>query len=254
MGRTAPGEGEARKRRQRTHIVEVDDERDPLAEQALELIAESFPRHERQPRSELRSELMEKRLGLLTAYNFHLLATVGEDERPLAVIFGIYLAGINAGFIAYLASRPEARGKRYGRRLREALIEAFREDARRAGRKDLAWVLGEVPMKSPWLRRLVREGGAIPFDLTYFFPGLRGPGSEATYVLYREPVGDKRTELPVELVRRILYAIWRRAYRVRHPLEREDFRTMLAELEGRATIGPHPEVLRLAERKGKRES
>ncbi|HEX6307142.1 MAG TPA: GNAT family N-acetyltransferase [Longimicrobiales bacterium] len=222
-------------------IVEVRDERDPLADEALAVIAEMFGPHERQPLAELRSEIAERRLGMLSGYNFHLLTALYEGEETAAgTIVGLYLDGVNAGFITYLAVRRQHRGRRLARLLRPRLIEVFRADARNAGNDDLAWVLGEVRADSPWLRRLVRTRGAIPFDLEYFHPGMSIGGPER-YILYRQPIADHRLDLPVEVVRQTLYAVYRRGYRVRYPLNREIFSAMLEQLEGRAVVGVHPE-------------
>ena len=237
---STPGEEDPRSR-----VVELGDERTPMAQQALELIAESFDPHERHSLSALRTELTEKRLGLLVPYDYHLLVMLGEQGEVVATIAGVYLAGLNAGFITYLAVRPELRGKRLGRQIRGGLVEIFREDARRNGREELAWVLGEVRTDSPWLRALVRGGQAIPFDLTYYHPGMEPGESPDRYVLYRQPVGDPRPELPAAEVRQIVYSIWRRAYRVGYPVYREAFRAMLAELEGEETVGVHPEFAEL---------
>jgi GNAT superfamily N-acetyltransferase len=224
-------------------IVEIEDERDPLAEQALALIGEAFPPHDRQPLSEIGMEIAEKRLALLTSYDFHLFTAVSERGDAMAVSAGVYLGGVNAGFVTYLAVRPEYRARQLGRRMRVRLVEAFREDARNLEWDDLAWVVGEVRLQNPWLRRLVRDQGAVPFDLAYYHPGVR-PGGQTSemWTLYRQPVGDAREELPAEQVKQLLFAIWRRAYRVRYPLEREGFLAMLAELEGRAVVGVHPGV------------
>lgn len=227
-------------------VLEVTDERDALADAALDLIAQAFPRHERQPVSELRSEIAEKRMGLLAAYDFHLMTVAGERGDVMATAAGVYLEGINAGFITYLAVHPEHRRKRLGREVRAHLVEAFRADARRAEWEELSWVMGEVRVDSPWLRRLVRDRSIIAFDLTYYHPGMVPGEPGPQYVLYRQPIGDPRVEVPAQLVRRLLYSIYRRAYRVRYPLERDNFRAMLAELEGRETVGPHPLVERLA--------
>jgi ribosomal protein S18 acetylase RimI-like enzyme len=221
-------------------IVEIRDEREPLAEAALAVIADMFAAHERQPLAELRSEIAERRLGMLSGYNFHLLTAIydGEDT-PAGTIAGLYLDGVNAGFITYLAVRRQHRGRRLARVLRPHLIEVFRADARREEYDDLAWVLGEVRAESPWLRRLVRTRGAIPFDLEYYHPGM-SIGDPERYILYRQPVADHRRELPVELVRRTLFAIYRRGYRVRYPLNRDIFAHMLEQLEGRDYVGVHP--------------
>jgi GNAT superfamily N-acetyltransferase len=222
--RTAGGAG-------RVRIGEVLDERDSLAEAALELIAESFPVHERQPLTELRSEIEEKRRQLLLPYDFHLFVAADRPDRVLATVSGVYLAGINSGFITYLAVRQEARRRGLGQRVRRALVEAFREDARRSGHADLNWVLGEVRTDGHWLKSLVRNRGAIIFDLTYYHPGMLLE-SAPSYALYREPVGDNRRDLPVDEVRRIIYAVWRRGYRVRYPLHRDTFQAMIEELGG----------------------
>lgn len=222
-------------------IVEIRDEREPLAEAALAVISDMFAAHERQPISELRSEISERRLGVLSGYNFHLLTALYEGEdSPAGAIAGLYLDSVNAGFITYLAVRKQYRGQRIARLLRPELIEVFRADARREEYDDLAWVLGEVRAESPWLRRLVRTRGAVPFDIEYFHPGM-SLADRNTYILYRQPIGDRRRELPVELVRRTLFAVYRGGYRVRYPLNRDIFIDMLEQLEGRDYIGVHPD-------------
>jgi GNAT superfamily N-acetyltransferase len=223
-------------------IVSVTDEREPIADAGLALIEEMFAPQDRQALSELRSELAERRLGLFATYNFHMLAAVfAGDDDPAGVITGVYLGGVNAGFVTYLAVRRRYRGRRIARLLRPALIDAFRADARAAGHADVAWILGEVRSRSPWLRRLVRTRGAIPFDIDYYHPGMT-PGVSEPYILYRQPMGDTRRELPAGTVRRILYAVYRRAYRVRYPLMRESFAAMIDQLEGRETVGVHADL------------
>lgn len=222
-------------------LVEVDDERDEVARDALGLIRDAFPPRERQPLDQIEMEIAEKRLGLLTSYDFHLFAGVSDESTVTAISAGVYLGGVNAGMVTYLAVVPQERGAGTGRRLRVRLQDAFRADARRDGWSDLQWMVGEVRFENPWLQRLVRERGAIPLDLTYYHPGV-GPRSGERWVLYRQPVGDARVEIPAGEVRRLVYAIWRRAYRVRWPLAEEGFTAMLEELEGRSVVGAHPEV------------
>jgi ribosomal protein S18 acetylase RimI-like enzyme len=221
-------------------VVRVEDERTQLAREALELIADSFPPHDRQPIDQLAMEITERRLGLLTTYDFHLFAAVDEAGHVLGIAAGVYLGGVNAGFVTYLAVRREAREMHLGRRLRTRLIDAFRAGARQLEWEDLAWVVGEVRLESPWLRRLVRDKAVIPFDLRYFHPGVDTEGPDEEWVLYRQPVADTREELPSAEVARLLYAIWRRAYRVRWPLQRPGFQSMLREVQSRETIGFMP--------------
>jgi GNAT superfamily N-acetyltransferase len=223
-------------------IVAIDDERDPLAREALRLIEEMFRPQDRQGLEEMLSEVAEDRMGLLAADGFHVLAALDDEGRPVGTVAGFYMHGVNAGFVTYLAVRPDARGGKLARNLRRNLVEAFRTDAIGGGWAELAWVIGEVRKRSPWLRRLVRHRGAIPLDLDYYHPGMDPDLAEEAYVLYRQPVGDDRRDLPVDLVRQILYAIYRHAYRVRYPLVRPGFRRMLEQLEGREGVGPHPET------------
>jgi GNAT superfamily N-acetyltransferase len=226
-------------------VVEVVDERTTSAEEALQLLAATFPPYDRHSLDDLRTEVAEKRYDLLFPDDFHLLALVDESDHVVATCMGAYLAGVNAGFVGYLAVHPEHRGQAHGRRLRTTLVELFKSDAIEAGNHSLAWVIGEVRVANPWLHKLVREGTAIPFDFDYYHPGMTiGQGEK--YVLYRQLVGDLRRELAAAETRAILYAIYRRAYRVRYPLQHTNFMSMLGQIGERKVVGPHPEVVRLA--------
>ena len=210
-------------------IVELSDERDAQAEHALQLIVDSFAPPHRQPIEQLRMEVAEKRLGLLNMTDFHLLAAAKRDGGILGVVSGVYLSGINAGLVTYLVVQRAGRGHGLGSELRAALVSHFRADAKRAGHEDLAYVVGEVESESPWLTRLLRDG-ALPFRFDYYHPGME-PGSDQRYTLYRQPVGDTRDPLPRSTIRQIIYAIYRRGYRVRYPLGRRGFRAMLEALD-----------------------
>lgn len=223
-------------------VVEVQDERSPVCEAALELIRSTFSVRDRHPSEELRSELEEKRRDLVPRNRPHLLALLLEG-RVVGAAYGVYLAGPNCGFVAYVAVDPECRGGGFARRLRSQLARCFRADAAAAGHQGLAWIAGEVRRSSPWLEQLVRRRGAIPLDFTYYHPGMDPGGDHEPYVLYLEPMGDTRRALPVALVRRMVYQVYRLAYRVRHPLMRPNFRRMMEELEGRTEVGPNEEVL-----------
>ena len=187
-------------------VVEIVDERTEIAAEALDLIAETFPPHDRHTRDDLRTEVAEKRYDLLFPYDFHLLALVDEAEHVLATATGVYLASINSGFVGYLAVHPSYRRHAHGRRLRTTLVELFRSDAIEAGNHALAWVIGEVRMTNPWLHKLVRDGTAVPFAFDYYHPGMT-VGKGETYVLYRQLVGDLRRELSLTETRIVLYAI-----------------------------------------------
>lgn len=220
-------------------ILEIADEREPLADATLQLIGEAFELHDRQPLSELRIEIAEKRMGFVS--DFHLLAAVSRDRRVIGTVSGMYLEGANAGFVTYLAVDPDERGQQLAPALRTSLVEILRSDARRTGFGDLAWVVGEVRADSNWLRRLAGAREAVVFDLDYLRPGTDPEAGDPAFVLYRQSIGDVRETIPAPAVRQLLYAIYRRGYRVRHPLKNAAFRAMLAELEGRESVGTHPD-------------
>jgi len=230
-----------RRRGREVELVEILDERDPRAEAALQVIAGAFRRPDRQPLSELRSEIAEIRLDLLSTPEFHLVAAVSSTGEVMGTVCGLYLAGVNAGFITYLAVDPTFRGRGVAPALRSGLVERLRQDARSEGRPDLDCVLGEVRAGNRWLKRLLRRRGVLTFDLEYFHPGMDPTEPHDRYVLYRQPVGDARPDLPASRVRRMLYAIYRRGYRVRYPLQSPGFLHMMNQLERRTTVGPHPE-------------
>jgi GNAT superfamily N-acetyltransferase len=231
--------------RRPARIAELSDERSAEAAAALALIERTFAARDRHAPQELRSELEEKRLELVPRNRPHLFAALADGE-VVGAIYGVYMAGPNCGFVAYVAVEPEHRGGGVARRLRAELAERFRGDARAVGHDELGWVVGEVKRSSPWLTELVRRRGAIPLDLEYFHPGMAPGDGREPYSLYLEPVGDIRRELPVLLVQRIIFAVYRVAYRVRHPLMRPGFRAMVEALDGRAVVGPHREVIERA--------
>jgi len=222
-------------------VVEVTDERGALARRSIALIQEAI--WDVHPTRFLLAELSETRRGVAKGGGYHLLALLAPgDEEPVAAAAGAYLQAVNAGFISYLAVREDQRGRGLGGQLREHLLETFRVQARRERGEELAYVLGEVERESAWLRRLVREGRVMPLDIHYFHPWMSRQ-RERYYALYREPMTDKRTELPSEEVARIVEAIWRRAYRIRDPLQRDTYQYMMEQLAERETVGPDPDFL-----------
>lgn len=222
-------------------VVEVTDERSPLARRSISLIQEAI--WDVHPTGFLLRELEETRSGTASGGGYHLLAMLAADaEAPIAAAAGVYLQAVNAGFVSYLAVREDLRGQGLGQALREHLVETFRAQARREGGTELAYVAGEVERDSAWLRKMVREGRVMPLDFPYFHPWM-ARRSEGYYALYREPLSDPRAELPSEEVARLVDAIWRRAYRVHAPQQRDTWRYMMEQLKDRASIGADPDFL-----------
>jgi len=218
-------------------VVTVDDERTPLAREALELISTAIG--DVQPVNDLLSEVEERRRGMPNGGDYHLLAMLDPDGRAAAAAAGVYLEGVNVGFITYLAVRADLRGQLLGRGLRGHLVDSIRAEARRKTGGDPAWTVGEVRRGSPWLQTLVGAGKVVPFDIPYFHPWM-ARAAEGRYVLYREPLADTRTELPAGEVVRLVYDIWRRAYRIRFPLQSETFCYMVERVNAAGIVGADP--------------
>jgi len=203
----------------------------------MRLFERVFPADEKIDRSYFEDILAEKRLGLLDPFNTHVLVA-RRGSRVLGFATGTYLAVVNMAFVGYLAVDPAVKGLRLGGRLRQRLIKEMRNDAKAAGHGDLEGVLGEIEPGNPWLRYLVRERKVLALDVDYRQPPLRKNSAEVRLVLYVEPIGEPVKRLDADRVRAVLYAIYRRLYRIRFPLRTRSFRAMLRSLGNRRTIGP----------------
>jgi len=216
-------------------IESVSDHRSPLFSGALRLYNRVFPAEERIDRRYFAQILEEKRLGVLFPFNLHfLVARVGD--RVVGLSTGSFLALVNVGFVGYLAVAPGTTGARVGSRLRARLVREFRRDARAAGHGELFGVMGEVEAANPWLRHLARDG-ALALDLDYRQPSLGEGQPHVPLVLYLEGVGRRLASVPTDRVRGLLYAIYRRIYRIRFPLRHPAMKHMLRQLAGRRRVG-----------------
>ncbi|MEO8361429.1 MAG: GNAT family N-acetyltransferase [Vicinamibacteria bacterium] len=220
---------------------------DPLFVKAFALYSRVFPPSEKIDRAYFENLFEEARLDLLAPYAFHFLVAHQNGEVD-GFVTGSYLAIVNVGFVGYLAVGPDATGEQIGSRLRDKLIACLQIDAAAAGRPDLLGMMGEVEDGNPWLERM-RRRGAFAFDLRYLQPSTGGM-SIVPLVLYLEPIKVSRLRsLPVKTVRRLLYAIYRRLYRIPFPLMRAEFQDMLRQLEGRSRIGARRAGVPVSQRK-----
>lgn len=220
----------------RRRIRELAAAGDPAFADAYALLQRAFPPSELVPAQEFLRTLRERAAGVWTDLHWHML--LGERGRTVTgVATGSYLGSLNVGVIGYLAVRPRSRAVGLGPRLRNRLLKVFDADARRQHGHGVDALIGEVEPDNPWLGRLVRHYHAIPLDLPYFQPPVRPREPEVPLVLYYQPVRRIRKRLPVAEVKRLLYAIWRRGYRIGSPLEEPRFRRMLRALEGRRWVG-----------------
>lgn len=229
----------ARSRASGLHIREIRSATDAALRRAHRMLTRIFPRAEMLPLSAWKHVLEERETGVWTDLNWHLLVAdyiAATRARLVGAATGTYLGNVNVGLIGYVAVGSASRALGIGPRLRWALRLAFERDAQRLRARPLKALVGEVRPDNPWLRRLVRHG-AIALDVPYYQPSLRRREKEVPLVLYYQPLHMRRTSLPVAEVRRLIYTIWRRGYRVPRPLAHPTFRRMLRALAGRSRIG-----------------
>jgi GNAT superfamily N-acetyltransferase len=224
-------------------IREILDRSDPAVAASHRLLKDNFHKEELVEQREWRHSLQESAAGLWTDIQWHLIVAelAGAGRRGVVgVATGTYLGNVNLGIIGYLAVADRARGAGVGQRLRARLLTLFRRDARRLRGLRLAGVVGEVRKDNPWLRILGRKAGVLPLNFSYVQPRLRTGGRGVPLVLYYESLSGPRQRLSAAQVRRLLYTIWRRVYRIARPMARPGFRRMLHELSGRKWIGALP--------------
>ncbi|HSE66238.1 MAG TPA: GNAT family N-acetyltransferase [Gemmatimonadales bacterium] len=219
----------------RTRIREVLATRDPAFRPAHRLLAASLPAGEVVSIREWRHTLAERSAGVWTDQCWHLLVAE-RGGRVLGMTSGTYLGSHNVGMIGYLVLHPSLRKQGIGPRLRNRLRTCFERDARATRGEPLTAIVGEVDAANPWLLNLMRRAGALALDFPYYQPSLRAEDPPSPLVLYYQPLTRPRRFLPVDEVRRLIYAIWRRLYRIAKPLQRPAFRLMLRSLRGRRRV------------------
>jgi GNAT superfamily N-acetyltransferase len=223
-------------RRPRVRIREIRTASDPAVVRAHRLLRRIFPRAELSPRREWTRTLREGEHGLWTDMAWHLLVAE-RGGTVLGVASGTYLGNVNVGVVGYVAVTSAARSLGLGPRLRRRLRERFERDARRVREGALGAIVGEVHADNRWLKTLVRRHGAIALDFPFEQPAIAGTLKPVPLVLYYEPLDRPRRSLEAAELRRLLFSLYRRAYRISRPLQRPPFRRMLKSLAGRRRIG-----------------
>lgn len=221
-------------------IREIVVHDDPLLRDAYRLLRSTFHKSERVLLSEWTATLRERARHVWTDFAWHLIIAE-RNHHVVGLATGTYIGNVNVGVIGYLAIDRSIRAGGLGTRLRVRLRNAFKRDARHLIGRELEAILGEVSATNPWLAALARRPSVLVLNIPYFQPRLYADDKPSPFVLYYESIGRPRRWLAASELRRILYAIWRRAYRVSRPVERPAFKRMLKALEGRRRIGPHPD-------------
>jgi hypothetical protein len=224
---------------ERTIVREIRSASDPAFRAAYSILRAAFPKAEMSPLRDWINALREREHDLPLDFQWHLLVAQ-RGSTVVAAASGTYLGNVNVGVIGYVAVRPDARVRGLGPRIRRALRRAFDRDAMQISGGPLEAIVGEVQATNRWLHTLVNREGAIALDFDYVQPSLQRDLRAVPLVFYYQPLRKPMRSLPTPYLRRLLYTIWRRAYRVARPLSRPEFRRMLRSLEGRARIGARP--------------
>lgn len=220
----------------RLRIRQVRQPSDPALAGAYRLLRRAFSARELVRRRDLREMMTERNTGLLGDLNWHMVvAERGEQVVGVATIS--YMGNVNVGVVGYVAVRPGERSGGLGLKLRARLLRAANRDAVRIRHRPLDAIVGEVRPRNPWLAHLVEHFGAIPLDFRYWQPSIDGTARPVRLVLYYQPINRERSSLSAPEVRRLIYHIWRRLYRIPKPMKDPIFRRMLRSLAGRRRIG-----------------
>jgi ribosomal protein S18 acetylase RimI-like enzyme len=220
----------------RITVREIRAANDPAFAAAHAMLRREFHRAEMLPVSDWRNALRERAERLWTDLAWHLLVAE-RDGAVIGAASGLYLGNVNTGLIGYIAVAQETRSYGLGPRMRRALLRRFQSDAKRVLGMPLEAMVGEVREDNPWLRHLVRRTGSIALDFPYVQPSLSAAKKPVPLVMYYQPLVRPRRSVSVAALRRLLYSIWRRAYRIPQPMAHAEFRGMLRSLAGRRTVG-----------------
>lgn len=232
--------------------VELDDSREGalrLDRFYRELYELEFPdRNERESLRNMRRYLALKHQAWYGRNSYHILV-LSEHGRPVAGAVLDYLSRPNAGVIEFLVVQPAARGTGVGRLLHDWVEETLRADARRSGKPDLAWIIGEMndPFHTPaardnldpFLRAWIwHRWGYRRLRFPYVQPAL-APGKQAVtnLLLMARCLDPGLAEgVPSPRVSLVLREYMRWAMRIDRPARHPDYQRMARWLAQRPTV------------------
>ena len=125
-------------------LVEVTDPEAPFSKQAISLYQVSFPKEEQTPVEQLINGIRLRAQGNLPLdHRTHFWASV-QEERVTGISIYSYVKNARLGFLYYLATQPELRGKGLGGWLFKKTAELCQEDALSLGGKSALGLVWEV--------------------------------------------------------------------------------------------------------------
>ena len=213
------------------------------------LYEEQFPDYnERESLENMREYLRLKAEGWYGLNNYHILLGY-EGTELVAACVSDYFHLPNTGVIEFLLVSPKTRGKGFGQAMLEEMIGVFQVDARRAGKAQCDYVMGE--MNDPFLTDPAVDN-LNPFDRATIwgkwgfaaldFPYLQPPLDEDKeavdnlLMMVRPLVDIAAKSVPAATVRQVIYDYLKWAMRFEDPRESSEYCGMARFLDGRLEV------------------
>jgi GNAT superfamily N-acetyltransferase len=191
------------------HLTELIDPGSELARQAFELYETSFPIVERDPLVRLQQGIARHAEGQEPAGERAHYGVAIEAGRVAGLSFYGYYRPARLGYLAYLATQPETRGRGLGAWLFDQTLRGLAADARELGGPPplgLCWEVERPDDAEAPAARLLRErrigfyrrqGAVLLDDVRFVAPPMdAGLPSLAFYLMFKqlpgEPVGIDR--------------------------------------------------------------
>jgi hypothetical protein len=154
------------------------------------------------------------------------------DGELAAAQLGGLLPAVGLVSLPYTAVAEPFEGRGVYRRLKAAMIEQLRADARARGLPEPAGNVSEEVIDSAQYRRKVEGGIAVVLPVSYIAPAAQGL-EETPLALTFEPLTDAAPPTSPDALRAIIAAVYRGLYRIANPEHDPAFRRTVAPL-------PHP--------------
>jgi hypothetical protein len=152
-----------------------------------------------------------------------------------AAQLGGLLPAVGMLSLPYTAVAEPFEGRGVYRRLKAAMIEQLRADARARGLPDPIGNVSEEVVDSAQYRRKVERGIAVVLPVRYLAPATQGL-AETPLALTFEPLTDAPPPTSAAALRALVAAVYRGLYRIADPEQDPSFERTVASLaDGRST-------------------
>ena len=151
------------------------------------------------------------------------------DGQLAAAQLGGLLPAVGMLSLPYTAVAEPFEGRGVYRRLKAAMLERLRSDARARGLPEPVGNIAEELVGSAQYRRKVERGSAVVLPVAYVSPAAQGL-AETPLALTLEPLVDGPPPSSPDALRAIVAAVYRGLYRIAEPEQDPTFRRIAASL------------------------